>query len=908
MSEPLGIDQLLHTKLMPPHIHSAVIARPALSARLDEGLNKRLTLLNAPTGFGKSTLVSTWLLAQNIPSAWVALDENDNDPVRFWTYVITALRAFDQSLGKAALAALAAAQPPTFQSILTLLIRDLGQISTPSVLVLEDYHAIITAEIHEMVAFLLRHMPEALHLILISRGDPDLPLGLLRARDELVEINAASLRFSLAETASFLRAALPVEMSTSVLERLQERTEGWAAGLRLAVLAFQSKGNAQDAEKVIQSFSGSHRYIADYLIREVFESQPQARQDFLMKTCFMNRLTGSLCDSITGTGGGEAALEQLERENLFIVRLEHGSGRIWYRYSPLFAESIQALARQRLGEAGIQSIFEKASAWYEYQQLFDDAIETALAAKLFERALALVEKFVEIYSLNEMRTLTRWMECIPTSLTLRHPSVCLTYAQVILFTSDRYAPATAARIEPYLRAAEQTWRAQGDDAHVGAVQALRGMMLLWQGEFQKALEYVYHSLDKLPDNEVFWRGISLLNAGVGELYAGRMLSAQNIILEARALLGASQNIHGTLAASGILSEIFYAQGDLELCAQLSQQIMAEAVGDESMLDDQGSARLNLANVAYEQNDLERAGGYAAEAIDLAKRRANELLEAQAMSRLAAIHAARGDAAQAQESLKALAARLQTPLALHEIRAALAQIAIRSGRTEAPGAWLAAAAQQDSLPVQKEREAFNLARLRIAEGRPTEALALLQPHLAFAVENGRVHSQAEALCLEALAQTAAGDLPKSRTALSLALTIGLEKGFRRLFLDEGEPMAILLRDSLPTLSARPLSLYATTLLHLFAPAFVGPDAFSAPATSTMSGLTGPIGSQALVEPLSQQEVRVLRLLVAGLSNTDIARELVVSTNTVKTHVRNIYRKLDITSRDEARVVAKQLKLV
>jgi LuxR family maltose regulon positive regulatory protein len=450
-----------------------------------------------------------------------------------------------------------------------------------------------------------------------------------------------------------------------------------------------------------------------------------------------------------------------------------------------------------------------------------------------------------------------------------------------------------------LQAAERVWQAQGNEEKVGSVLALRGMMLLWQGEFQKSLEAVYQALEKLPEQDVFWRGVSLLNAAGGELYAGRILSAQDTILEARALLGASQNIFGMLAATGMMSEVLYAQGDLELCAQLNQQIMTEAVGGESMLDDQGQARLGLANVAYEQNNLETAARYAAEAFDLGQQRANELLLAQAASRLACIHVAQNEMAQAQDILKALTARLKTPAALREVRETEALIAVRLGQGEIQGetqtAWLAT--DQNLLPMQKEREDFILARLRIDGGRPVEALTMLQPHLADAAKQGRVRSQTEALCLEALAYQAAGDLTNARQALALALTLGYEKGFRRLFLDEGPPMAALFRDASrpPTLAKRPLHIYATALLHLFPPQVISDIK------------TGP-DSLTLVEPLSQQEVRVLRLLVAGRSNAEIASELVVSTNTVKTHVKNIYSKLNINSREEARVMARELKLV
>ena len=895
---------LLHTKLMPPRLHATVILRSELLSWLDDGLNKKLTLVSAPTGFGKTTLVRSWLSERNLPAAWFSLDENDNDPVRFWTYLIMALRRLDAGIGKSALASFSSSPQPSFQAALTSLVNDLADLVAPGVLVLEDYHAITAPEIHAMLAFLLQHKPDILHLLILSRREPDLPLGILRARDELAEINASDLRFDQAETEAFLRQTLKGEIPTSAIEKLHQRTEGWAAGLRLATLALQYR-DEQAVEQILQSFSGGHHYVADYLIREVFETRPEQVQDFLLRTCFLHRLTGELCDAITGAGDGEFVLEQLERENLFLVQLEPRRGRTWYRYHPLFAESIQSLARQRLGAAGVRSVFEKASAWYAEQQLFDDAIETALTAELFPRALQLLETFVEIYSLTETHTLLRWLERIPQALVLRSPEICMVYAQVILFSSDRFAPATAARIEPYLRAAEEIWQAAGDEAGLGTVLALRGMVLLWQGEFQQSLQAVYRALEKLPESEVFWRGVSLLNAAGGELYTGQVLSAQDKLLQARALLGASHNIYGLLAATGLLSEVFYAQGDLELCLQLNQQILAEAVGDESMLDDQGEAHLRLSRLAYEQDDLQDAADHAAQALSLSRQRANELLQAQAAGVLALIRAARGELDQARQDLKALAAQTHNTLALDEIRTLEALLAVRAA--EDPGAWLSSdpvaqsvpaspgARVEPAPPAQQERRFFILARWQVAQAQPAGALALLQPALDGAIAHGRLRSQVEARCLLALAHYADGDLRRAAETLSPALALGRQKGFRRLFLDEGASMASLLLEALPTLTKRPVSLYVATLLQLF-PSQVG----STPGT----GATALV----FVEPLSQQEIRVLRLLVAGLSNGEIASELVVSTNTVKTHVKSIYRKLNIRSRQEARLVANELKLL
>jgi LuxR family maltose regulon positive regulatory protein len=880
---------------MPPRLSPAVIQREELLARLDEGLTKKVVLITAPTGFGKTTLVRMWLGSRDFPSAWVTLDDHDNDPVRFWTYIASALRTIDSSLGKATLSMLASPQPPSSETLLTPLINDLTRLKKSSVLVLEDYHAIKSAEIHEGISFLIQQLPESLHLVFITRSEPDLSLGILRVRDELLEINASDLRFNREEANSFLHAALQSDLPATAISNLLEKTEGWPAGLRLVTLALQNKGSSANIDQLIQSFSGSDRYVADYLIKEVLESQPKNIQSFLLTTSFFTRLTGSFCDAILQTSNGAAILEQLDRDNLFIVQLERRGNQLWYRYNPLFAESLQYLAKQGLDESSIRRLFAKASEWYEYQGLFDEAIDTALTAKLFDRALTLIEKFIEIHDMSEFRTIGRWLENIPQQEILKHPVIAFTYAQLILYSTDRFAPATAARIEPFLRAAESAWRAEENHQRLGQLLSFRGNVIWWQGDFPKAFEYARQSLDELPEHDVFWRGNSLMNVGHGVLSAGRMLDAQDKLLEARALLGAAQNIYGVLAAIQFLAEIFYWQGEFEQAEQLNRQIQTEAVGDESMLDDQGFASLSLAHISYEKNDLDQAGQFATRAFELAEQRANEMLEVQATIQLANISSAKGDSARAHELLKSLETKIQNPALLREIHSAQALLSIRANDISSLEWWvkIISVENQNILTIQKEREAFTLSRIRIAEGKTAEALNLLKEWQQDAARNGRVRSLAEACSIEALAYHTDANLSAAAQSLSRALTLGHAKGFRRIFLDEGTRMATLLQALLPSLP-RSLSLFASALLHSF------------PAEVTSHSAT--TSSMVQIEALSQQELRVLRLLVAGLSNADIARELVVSTNTVKTHVKSIYRKLTVNSREEARAVARELRLV
>jgi LuxR family transcriptional regulator, maltose regulon positive regulatory protein len=890
-----GIENVLHTKLMPPRLRSATIRREDLIKRLDSGLDGRLILLSAPTGFGKTTLISMWIASRDFDAAWLTLDENDNDPSRFWTYFISALRTFDPAVGKTTLSTLNAPHIPSIQSLLTPLINDMTRLAGPHVLVLDDFHFIKSKEISDDLSFVIQHVPDTLHLVLITRAQPDFPLPLLRARNDLLEFDTRDLRFNARETESFLKETTQAEIPSSLVENLYRKTDGWAAGLQLAARSLQNKSPEQVSE-FVQSFSGSHRYVSDYLIQEVFESQPEAVQEFLLKICFLKSLNASLCDTVAEIGNSAALLESLERDNLFLVRLNHEGGQPWYRFNPLFAESIQFLARQQMDPMVLKSFFERASGWYEYHGFLEDAIETALVAELFERTMALIEKYLEIHDLREARTLSRWLAVIPESVTRGHPVISFTFAQIILYSEDRFARATAVKIEPFLMAAEAAWQEHGNFPRLGQLHSFRGNVAWWQGDLQKSFEQASQSLDELPESDVFWRGNSLLMLSYEALNDGRILDAQDLILEARALLGAAQNIYGVLAAIQLLGEIFYLQGDLEQAQQLNEQIRADAVGEVSMLDDQGIASYSMANIAYERNEMGQAEQFIRRALDLGKQRANEMLQVQSTIRLAHIYAAQGDMAGAHELLKTMAARIQNQALLREIQNTQVLFLIRENQTSSLDWWVKMASDENrnALHLQKEREAFTLARVWIAEGRPQDALDVLDPWKSDATENGRVRSQVEANLLEALTHQADGELEKAISPLVQALTLGQSKGFRRLFLDEGSRLIVLLQLAIPSIRDRTLSIFAMTLLHSF------------PAES-IAHLTKD-SSSVQVEPLSQQELRVLRLLVAGRSNAEIASELVVSNNTVKTHVKSIYRKLNVKSRDEARQVTRELKLL
>ena len=532
-SQPLDTYELLSTKLAPPRPHRSLVSRGSLLARLDEALQHKLTLLSAPAGFGKSTLVSEWIAAHSerqepLPVAWVSLDAGDNDPVRFWRYVITACQVFDAAVGESALALLRTSRRLPFETVLTTFINALAQVPQRGVLVLEDYHFIISPQIHETMAYFVDHLPATLRLLILTRSDPPLPLARLRAHNDLCELHAADLRFSLAETEFFLQHALPFPLSTEATTRLEARTEGWVAGLRLLALALQGRKEPPDLERMLGTFTGSHRHILEYLVADVLSSQPEPLQEFLLQTAFLNRLTGSLCDAVTGRNDSEHMLEQLERANLFLIPLDD-TGQ-WYRYHALFAEAMQHEARRRLGEDYLRTLYDKASHWYEEHGLLAEAVEVALSARDFTRAAMLIERIVGPYNtINELHTLLRWIEQLPEEVLQAHPELCLSYAIALLFTRDRSAPATMALIQVPLKMAERYWQAEGNRPKLGELLSFRSQVAWWQGDLSQAFADAKQALELSSEQETLWPGSSILTVGIEELLAGELDTARQAV-------------------------------------------------------------------------------------------------------------------------------------------------------------------------------------------------------------------------------------------------------------------------------------------------------------------------------------------------------------------------------------------
>jgi LuxR family transcriptional regulator, maltose regulon positive regulatory protein len=903
---------LLLPKLRPPRLPSLCVSRQRLLARLEEGREDKLTLVLAPAGSGKTTLVRQWIDAQgqDTQAAWLSLDPEDDDPIRFWHYVLTACGFFEGEPGHDALKLLS-----TNSSFFTLLLlkqilisflNDAARLPSRLLLVLDDYHVMTSSQIHESLAYLVDHLPPTLHLVVATRAEPALPLARWRARSDLQEWSAADLRFSPEESTSFLHQALPFALPKDQLQSLEARLEGWPAGLRLLALALQGKSEREEIEQVLASFSGSHRYLLDYFALEGLASEDEARQLFLLQTSLLGRMTASLCDAVTGGRDSEQALREIERSGLFLQAL--GGSPPWYRYHALFAEALQVQARRRLGEEELRLCLSRASAWYEQQDMFADGIEARLSAGEWMRAAALMERVLKGENhpaLQERVTLLRWVKMLPEQVLEAHPALCVSYAAALLFTLDRRSSATMARISEPLIRAERIYEREQAWGKLGEALSCHAEVARWHGDVPLAQSLARRALTLPPEPPMLWRGASILSAVASEMQKGRPEEARRLTLEGQQRFETLQipgySVHG---ATLMLGEIGLQQGRLHQAEQSYRQLLVSA--KENPVD-QMAAQLGMAKVFYEWNHLAEAEQSVAQVLELGKAHLDELgtyfvevgflFPAELLQ--ARLSQARGEYAQAQQLLQ----QLQTFAQKHQLTAlskiALAQqveLALASGLLPSVEDWQATSPDEAASVMQQEREDLLRARVLIARGEITEAQRLLGNWQEEARTWRRLRSELEIHVLQSLAYAASSRPVQARQALKEALILAQPEGFQRLFLEKGEQLFTLLRTVFLDLREEPHVRYARGLLLAFASLKGEPQ--DAPHAASVL----------LLEPLTEAEQRVLDLLVRGHTNPEIAAALVVSINTVKTQVQSIYRKLDVKNRWEAKEAARRLDLL
>ena len=882
---------LLSTKITPPRLQAELIARPALYRRLDQGLDWRLTLVSAPPGSGKTTLVRQWVdvRAGGGATAWVSLDAGDNDPVRFWRYLLAACRVFGVEIVASGLEGPIPPRPSVLESMLTMLINACAALPGKQVLVIEDYHLIEEAQIHSGVAFLLEHLPPTLHIVLLTRTEPPLPLARLRARNDVHDVTAADLRFSAGDTRAFLETALAFPVSDESLSALERRTEGWIAALRLVVLAVQRQHDITQAEHFLTTFSGSQRHILDYLTAEVLAAQPETMQAFLLRVACLGAVTGPLCDAVTGRDDSALMLEVLDRANLFITPLD--GEQQWYRFHTLFAEAMRHEAQRRLGVDAVRALFERASHWYSAHDLPREAIESALEAHAWELAAQLITQTdVDNRLYSETHSFARWAAQVPEAVLTRYPTAAFIYARALVYTTDRHAPDTMARVQWLLRLAEDDWRATGQDEKLGELLAFRALTLWWLEDYGPAFAMANEADRLLSQDNLIWYGTNLLNL-VGEaLFSGQLDRGEALVIQAQQVLKQTpHNTYAMLASLYLQVQIYLSGGDLTRAAALSEHIRVQAATSPAFIDDSGNAHIGLATVALERNDLEQARVNAETALAIGALPEEEGILIEATILLARLDLARGDPKAGRARLEVLMAEPRRPVVVRQVTAWQMWLAQRDGDLRSVERWLTTVTPTEGeLPHElRTLEAVLLARLWTAQGKPAAALDWLARWRTDAERLGQRRGVLWLMLAQLDAYNALGDEAQAVATLRDSMLLAQATGLRRLLLDEGASLFARLARLLHNLPEE---------TRLFARELCAPP-----------GIAAVVMEGDAFAALSRQERRVLRLLAAGMSNPEIADELVVSVNTVKTQLKSIFRKLDVTNRDDAGDVARRGRL-
>ena len=906
-----GQDALLATKLYLPWPQPGFVPRPRLLQALSEGLARGRGLVCAPAGFGKTSLLADWARSDGRPVAWLGLDAGDNDPARFWRYVVAALDRVQPGIAGRLGPLLGPPTPRSFGGLVTALINELA--ARPGdggvVLVLDDYHLIDSGPVHESVAFLLENLPPGLHLVVSSRADPPLPLARLRARGQLAELRAAELRFTTGEGAALLGVAGP-GLPEAAVAALTVRTEGWAAGLKLAALSLRGQA---DPAGFVAAFSGSHRFVLDYLADEVLDGQTGPVRAFLLETSVLERLSGELCDAVTGRAGSQALLQDIERAGLFLVPLDEVRG--WWRYHHLFADLLRArLEQEQPGR--VQELHRAAAAWSDEHALGDDAVRHAQAAGDTAWAARLVERYVDaLLGRSEGATLHRWLSALPAESVRARPRLCL--AQAISAVVGRQVEV----VEGLLDDAERAFAVTGDEpyepsagravsvlANVPAgIAFLHANLARLRGDAALATDYNRQILAQLGDEDSVMRSYVRWNLAGADWLHGRLGPAERDLTEVLAERRVAGEGFLAIRVCYDLGQVQRAQGNLDAALATYQQAL-DIAGEDSQPPHLGMAHVGLAEVLYERDELAAALDHATRGVTLCRQLALTPPLATGLAVVARIRQAHGEAAAALEAmgeagqagLSPQVVDLFSPVPSQRARLLLAQ-----GHVAAAAQWTTAAglSPDDEPDYPREPAYLVLARVLLAQNNPGLALTLLQRLLATAASQGRTGSVIEIRALLALALAAKGDESAAVDAIAEAVTLACPQGYVRVFADEGTPMRALLA----RLSAAPKDQpapargidpgYLAALLRACGPPDVVPPQGRAAAA--------PPG---LAEPLTGRELEVLRLLAAGSSNQRIARDLFVAPDTVKKHVTHVLGKLGAANRTEAAARARQLGLI
>jgi LuxR family maltose regulon positive regulatory protein len=852
--------------------------------------------------------------------AWLALDAGDSDPHQFLRYLIAALQSIAPAIGGSTLTLLRAAQAPAIETLLPLLLNDLVQLPEGSILILDDYHAIDSPEVHRALTFLVEHLPPQLHLVIASRADPPLPLSRLRARGQLTELRAHDLRFTADEVATFLSEVMGLTLSVEDMAALEARTEGWIAGLQLAALSLRDRPDAQQAE-FIEAFTGSNRFVVDYLVGEVLARQPPHLQTFLLQTSILERLCGSLCDAVVLGDAPETPhtahtaqraysqllLEELERNNLFIVPLD--DERRWYRYHQLFAQVLRHRLESSASQDTVATLHSRASVWFEQHGLIDNAVRQAFAASDLERVTELIEcHALALMERSEDLVVRRWMEQLPPRLVETRPRLAIVAGWLLVRLYRVEA------LEQLLQTAMRASDAAPVSAEIlGQAAVLRATAARVQERYAAALASAHEALALLPADLSAMRAHAMVTIGVCLMHRGDIAAAEVAFDDAAAIAQSGGSPANAQIATYWLSTLYDRLGRLgDKLRVCEEAIRASRAMQGAPLPYFGKACIGVGEVWYERNELERAQQAITDGLRLLNGSIEQYLVWLAYVLLAQIHQARGAGNAAMETLEeaeAWAVRMQIEnRQFHEMLAAYrARIWLRQGNLTAALQWAATCTFDDELRLSHVRR-FTLIRVRLAYYRQTpdrggldDLASLAARLLTMAEEQQLVRRQIELLMLQALVAQAQGNLDHALNVLERTLTLAAPEGYLRLFVDEGAPMAALLRAAhaagiMPEYVARLLAAFPSNL----STDGTTPLPFPIPAS--------PSHKRNMPDVLTERELEVLRLLAVGHSNQAIAQQLIVAIGTIKRHVNSILSKLGVQSRLQAVARARKIGLV
>ena len=908
---------LLSTKYSIFPVRPHILPRPRLYEQLQRIYNYQLTLLVAPAGFGKTTLLNAWSLHAHTGSpspliAWFSLNENDNDVLRFWSYVIASLATHLPGLGRDALNLLNTQQPSSIEIALTLLINDLAALPQEVILILDDYHFIEAPSLHITLELLLDRLPQNTHIVITSRTTPPLPLARLRTRGQLYELGLSEIRFTLHEAASFLKSFTQITLSSNVLAILESRIEGWIAGWYLAALALKEAGDVSD---FVAQFTGSHRYVIDYLVEEVLRYQPEKVQRFLLQTCILEHLDASLCNAVTGETTGQQMLQFLDQAQLFIVPQD--SIRRSYRYHALFAEALRTQL-QHIHPQWISDLHLRASRWYASHALLIEAIDHTLLVPDYEHAITLIEKVAQttstIWMRNAFSPLHRWLTILPPPFLRRQPQLQILYAWKLFSSLSRDPSIKLEDVEMWLHDAERDLEHVDEDAQTrtmrGEIAAILAFTFLLRGSVSQSTDYGQQALVLLPHENITIRGFATQTLINNHEFFG--VATSGISEELLRICQATHDPPARMNALCSIAQLHILRGQLHQAAEIYRLAQEPS---ELLLKPTVAGTIALASgaILLEWNEIDAAEHALTTGLEQCKENGDPGVLRNGYLGFARLQCIRGDIdgafatlteiEHALHKLHMLSQHTLGKLLLADIVTSRTQFYLLQGNIGAANRWA-----QTRKPVENEeltplrlRELCILARVYLANQQIEQCLQLLTRLLHVSEQNAHVGNRITLLLVYACTLSIAGDIESALHAIASALTLAEPGGYIRIFVDEGQPIADLL-ERLHIVHQQKQSSHRVSLPYLrqLRAAF-------APQTSTQTAHIQQ-RPRANAFQLSKREMEVLRLLAIGLTDREIAHHLVLAEGTIKTHAKRIYAKLGVQNRTQAALYAQELHLL